>query len=173
MSDARLRAASVDDAADIAAIYNQSVYQGDATMDEAHWRPETVHEMMATHSDREGFIVLEVAGAVIGWGIYKRYSPRAGYRFAGETAIYLRREFTGRGYGTRLKRALIERCRAAGYHHLVAKVFADNTASIAYNLRLGYEVVGTQREIGFRGGRWVDVTILQLLLHNKVVGGPC
>ena len=122
--------------------------------------------MMAAHSNREGFIVLERNEAVIGWGVYKGYSPRAGYRFAGETATYLRREHTGQGYGTRLKTALIGRCREAGYHHLVAKVFADNTASIAYNLRLGYEIVGTQREIGFRAGQWVDVIILQLLLHD-------
>ena len=166
MSAAQIRAACPADAADIAAIYNQSVQQGDATMDDASWTAAGVLAMMAAHSDREGFIVLEQDGAVLGWGRYTGYSARAGYRFAGETATYLRREHTGRGYGTRLKAALIGRCRAAGYHHLVAKVFADNTASIAYNLRLGYEIVGTQHEIGFRDGRWVDVTILQLLLHD-------
>lgn len=166
MSPGDIRTARPGDAASIAWIYNQSIEQGDATMDESSWSAEQVRAMMAAHSTREGFIVLELEGDVIGWGAYKGYSSRAGYRFAGETAIYLRREHTGRGYGTRLKAALIGRCREAGYHHLVAKVFTDNTASIAYNLRLGYEVVGTQREIGFRDGRWVDVTILQLLLHD-------
>lgn len=166
MSTGDIRTARPGDAVAIAWIYNQSIEQGDATMDESSWSAEQVHGMMAAHSTREGFIVLERDDAVIGWGVYKGYSSRAGYRFAAETAIYLRREHTGRGYGTRLKAALIGRCREAGYHHLVAKVFTDNTASIAYNLRLGYEVVGTQREIGFRDGRWVDVTILQLLLHD-------
>lgn len=166
MSDDHIRAARTADAADIAAIYNQSIEYGDATMDEASWSAAQVRLMMAAHSDREGFIVLELDGAVIGWGLYKGYSQRIGYRFAGETATYLRREHTGRGYGTRLKAALIRRCQAAGYHHLVAKVFSDNTASIAYNLRFGYEIVGTQHEIGFRDGRWVDVTILQLLLND-------
>ena len=162
---ATIRDATAADAPEIAAIYNQSIAQGDATMEESRWTSQRVRSMMECFSDREGFIVLQQAGTVLGWGVFKRYSPRSGYRFAGETATYLHRSQTGRGYGTTIKKALIARCRAAGYHHLVAKVFADNTASVAYNLRLGYEIVGTQREIGFRNGSWVDVTILQLLLN--------
>ncbi|MDG1479333.1 MAG: GNAT family N-acetyltransferase [Myxococcota bacterium] len=159
-----IRDAVPADAAAIAEIYTESIVQGDATMDETPWTPAQVTGMMAAHSAREGFIVLEHGGEVLGWGVYKRYSPRTGYRFAGETATYLRRDKTGAGHGSRLKRALIERCRASGYRHLVARVFADNAASVAYNQRLGYTVVGTQRQIGFRSGRWVDVTILQLIL---------
>lgn len=159
-----IRAATPADATDIAEIYSESVARGDATMDETPWTAAHVADLMAKHSDREGFIVLEQAGAILGWGVFKHYSPRTGYRFAGETATYLRRAETGKGHGSRIKQALIERCRAAGYHHLVARVFADNAASVAYNQRLGYEIVGTQRQIGFRNGRWVDVTILQLIL---------
>ena len=61
---------------------------------------------------------------------------------------------------------MIERCRAYGYHHLVAKILADNTRSIEYNLRFGYERVGVQREIGFKNGHWQDVAILQLVLDD-------
>ena len=159
-----IRDATPADAAAIAAIYTESVERGDATMDETPWTAAHVTGLMSTHSEREGFLVLEHGEELLGWGVYKRYSPRTGYRFAGETATYLRRDQTGAGHGSRIKRALIERCRASGYHHLVARVFADNTASVAYNQRLGYTIVGTQRQIGFRSGRWVDVTILQLLL---------
>ncbi len=103
---------------------------------------------------------------IAGWGIIKKYSDRAGYRFCCETAVYLRRDLTGRGLGTRIKLALIERCRRYGYHHLVAKILAVNVASIEYNQKLGYELVGTQREIGYAGGRWQDVVILQLVLDH-------
>ena len=72
----------------------------------------------------------------------------------------------GQGIGSRIKRALIARCRELGYHHLVAKLLADNVASIEYNRKLGYEVVGVQREIGFKEGRWCDVVILQLILGD-------
>ena len=160
-----IRDATAGDAASIAAIYNQAVSGGGATMDEASWTPSLVRTRMQAQDGMEGFLVLERDGAILGWSEYKRYSLRAGYRFAGETATYLDQGARGQGLGTRLKEAVIARCRTVGYHHLVAKVFADNTASVHYNLRLGYTVVGTQREIGRRGGRWIDIVILQLILR--------
>jgi phosphinothricin acetyltransferase len=63
-----------------------------------------------------------------------------------------------------IKKWLIDKCRELNYHHMVAKIFSVNEASIAYNRKLGYELVGTQREIGFVDGAWQDVTIMQLIL---------
>ena len=115
---------------------------------------------------REMFVLLEVERRVLGWGIIKRYSDRPGYRFCCETAVYLRRGEVRRGYGSAIKRELIRRCRKLGYHHLVAKILAENEASIEYNRRLGYEMVGIQREIGWQGGRWRDVAVMQLVLED-------
>jgi len=63
-----------------------------------------------------------------------------------------------------MKKWIIEKCKELGYHHLVAKIFASNKASIEYNRKLGYEIVGTQNKIGFVDGEWQDVTIMQLLI---------
>jgi phosphinothricin acetyltransferase len=161
-----LRAATTADAAAIAEIYNESVAAGDATTDERPKSAEEVREIIRGFGRRETILILEGGGEVFGWGVIKRYSERPGYRFCCETSVYLRRQHVGRGYGTYLKKAMIERCRDYGYHHLVAKVFADNERSIDYNLKLGYERVGTQREIAYRAGRWRDVAILQLVLRD-------
>ena len=56
-----------------------------------------------------------------------------GYAKACETAIYLRSAETRKGYGTLMKKWIIEKCRELGYHHLVAKIFSSNSASIEYN----------------------------------------
>jgi len=162
----RLRDATGDDAAAIADIYNESIRLGGATMDEEEKTAAEVRRQIEGFSARETILVLEGGAGMIGWGIIKRYSDRAGYRFCCETSVYLRRDEVGRGYGPRIKKALIERCRQYGYHHLVAKIFADNVRSIEYNLRLGYEMVGIQREIGFKKGHWQDVAILQLVLDD-------
>ena len=42
----------------------------------------------------------------------------------------------------------------------------NNVASIEYNKRLGYEVVGVQKEIGIIDCRWQDVVIMQLVLDD-------
>ena len=165
-----LRVAVADDAGVIAAIYNESVAVGDASMDDDPKRAEDVRRTLAGFGERELVLLLVVPPGsggdeeVLGWGMLKRYSDRNGYRFAAETTVYLRRSQTGRGYGARLGEALIERAQRHGYHHLVAKILADNEASMGLHRKLGYELVGVQRAIGYRDGRWRDVAILALVL---------
>ena len=94
----------------------------------------------------------------------KKYSERKGYQFACETAVYLDQDQLSKGLGTKLKKSVIQYCKDLGYKHLVAKIQADNEVSVHYNERLGYEIVGTQKRIGFANGKWKDVVIMQLLL---------
>ena len=169
----RIRDADESDATAIAEIYNASIAIGDSTMDGVEKTGNDIRSWLSAFSTRETILVFEdlthqpaEVADILGWGIIKRYSDRFGYRFCCETAVYLRRDQVGRGLGTRMKKALIERCKAFGYHHLVAKIFADNKASIAYNLNLGYEMVGIQREIGWKHGQWQDIAILQLILDD-------
>ena len=148
--------------ASIAAIYNVYIESGTSTMDEELKTAENIAAWVDKFNDREELHVLVQGEMVLGWGIIKRYSDRNGYRFACETSVYLHQDFLGKGLGSTLKKHLIERCKALNYHHLVAKIFATNTASINYNIKLGYEIIGHQKEIGFKNGQWVDVTILGL-----------
>jgi phosphinothricin acetyltransferase len=156
--------ATADDATLIAAIYNESIRAGDSTMDEVSWTAEEVLRQMAAFNEREGYLLHKDEGQVLGWGVIKRYSDRSGYRFTCETALYLRRNLTGQGYGTALQEALIERCRQWGYHHVVTRIWADNLSSLALHQKLGFKLVGVQKEVGFKQGRWIDVAIMQMLL---------
>lgn len=165
-----VREATPDDAAAITEIHCQSIASGEATMEEGTRTAEDVRRQLAALEPRETLLVAESEGVVVGWGLIKKYSPRPGYRFTCETAVYVRRDRLGQGIGSRLKKALIARCRELGYHHLVAKILAVNVASIEYNKKLGYEVVGRQREIGFKDGQWCDVVILQLVLEDVAPG---
>jgi phosphinothricin acetyltransferase len=158
------RIADVTDAQSVMEIYNEHIADGNSTMD---LQPKTLTEVEDWFKgfwERELIVMLEDENKIIGWGIIKRYSDREGYAKACETAIYLRTTETRKGYGTLMKKWIIEKCRKLGYHHLVAKIYASNIASIAYNKKLGYSIVGTQKEIGWVNGQWQDVTIMQLIL---------
>ena len=96
----------------------------------------------------------------------KGYGTGPVYRHCCETSVFLRRSEIRKGYGSRLKHALIDRCKAYGYHHLVARIWASNTGSIEYNRRFGYEVVGIQKKIGYMNGQWQDIALMQLVLDD-------
>lgn len=165
MNTATIQKASAENYQAIAEIYNEYIRAGNATMDTSLKSADDIADWVKKFNEREALYALNLDGETIGWGIIKRYSDREGYRFACETAVYLNSSQTGKGYGSMIKKFLIERCKELDYRHLVAKIFAQNKASIDYNLKLGYTIVGTQKNIGFRNEQWMDVVILQLLLY--------
>lgn len=162
-----IRPARPEDAARIAEIHRQSVEAQDCTMAEALEAAHVV-QRLASLGAGEALLVAERAGAVLGWGEVKAYSPRPGYRCTCETAIYLDRQHRGQGLGGPLQQALMEHCQQAGYHHVVAKIWASNQPSLRFHQRFGYTLVGVQQQVGYIGGQWRDVAILQKLLDN-----PC
>lgn len=166
MVEAVIRDYTLSDAPMVAQIYNEHIKAGVSSMDTVLKTTEDIAAMMNHFNDRETILILERDGDILGWGIIKRYSDRIGYRVCCETSVYLRGDQLRQGHGSRMKKALIARCKEYGYHHLVAKIFAVNTGSIEYNKRLGYEVVGRQKEIGYRDGKWQDIVIMQLILND-------
>jgi len=164
--ETHIRDCTLGDAAAIAEIYNEHIQLGSSSMDNEIKSVAHIEAQISGFNDREIILVLEQAEEILGWGIIKRYSDRGGYRFACETSVYLRARETRKGYGPRIKKALIRRCKEYGYHHLVAKLLATNESSFKYNSRLGFEVVGRQRQVGFRNGKWQDMLIMQLILDD-------
>jgi phosphinothricin acetyltransferase len=54
--------------------------------------------------------------------------------------------------------------RTHGFHSIVARVSATQQASVALHEACGFDLIGVEREIGRKFGRWVDVALLQRLL---------
>jgi len=165
-NESTIQVADESDFEKIAEIYNEYIRAGGSTMEESIYTAEKIAAWVKKFNSREKLYVLKKDSETLGWGIIKRYSDREGYRFACETAIYITESELRKGYGSRMKKFLIEECKTMDYHHLIAKIFATNTASIQYNLKLGYTIVGHQKEIGFKNGKWMDITIMQYLISK-------
>lgn len=161
-SNNTIRIASSDDAPAIAEIYNQ--YIGKSTMTLVPVMPSYYEKWLSEKSERENIWVSTYDNTVIAWGIIKKYSDREGYAYAAETSVYIDRTHLHQGIGTKLKKHLIAEAKLLKYKHLVAKIWATNRISIDYNLKLGYEMVGIQKQIGYVDQQWIDVAILQLVL---------
>ena len=159
-----IRAATAADAAAVAAIYNETIVARDATMVLDPVDATYVERWLERLHERESMLVLTEQGVLLGWGIVKFYSDRPGYARACETSVFLHRRESGRGLGSLLQGALMEAARKNGFHHVVVKIWAANASSIAMHRKFGFEIVGTQREIGYVDDTWVDVTIMQCIL---------
>lgn len=159
-----VRRATSADAEVIATIYNETIEARDATMVLETVSARDMSSHLAGLDARESLWVLEEAGQVQGWGIVKFYSERPGYARACETSVFLRRSETGRGLGSVIQPVLLKAAREAGFHHVLVRIWAANASSIAMHEKFGFTIVGTQQEVGYVDGRWIDITVMQCLL---------
>ena len=103
-------------------------------------------------------------GEVVGFGALSQYRERAGYATTVEDSVYVHEDHRGKGVGRLLLAELVERATAHGFHALMAKVVGDHQASINLHAAAGFDVVGHEREVGRKFGRWLDVVLLERLL---------
>jgi L-amino acid N-acyltransferase YncA len=161
----QIRPAELSDAAALMAIYNPVVETSTATFDLV---PRTLDEQRAWLADRSGARIVLVAeddtGTVVGYAGLSPYRDRAAYATTVEDSVYVHPDHHGRGVGRLLLGALLDAARAHGFHAVMARIVADHEASIALHSVCGFEVVGHEREVGRKFGRWLDVTLMERLL---------
>jgi len=161
-----IRDSRPEDAADIQRIYAHHVLTGTASFEEVAPDVDTIAERRRSVLKAAApYIVAELDGVVHGFAYATNFRPRSAYRHTVENSIYVDPQTTGKGIGSRLLSALIERCTDLGYRQMVAVIGgARNVASINLHKRQGFEQVGHLKSTGFKFGAWVDTVIMQRAL---------
>jgi L-amino acid N-acyltransferase YncA len=158
-----VRDATEHDMASVQAIYAEHVLHGLASFEET---PPSLDEMLSRRASvlrlRLPYLVAELGGRVVGYSYASSYRPRPAYRYTVEDSVYIAPELGGRGLGTALLRSLIARCEAGPWRQMLAVIGdSGNEASIALHRRMGFQLTGTFKSVGFKLGRWVDSVLMQ------------
>lgn len=160
-----IRPATQADAPAIAAIYNHYIANTVITFEEdAVGAPDMAARIADVRAQDLPWLVAELDGAVVGYSYAGRWKARSAYRFSVETTIYLKQGCEGRGLGKQLYGALLDILKSKGVHAAIGGAALPNPASVALHEKLGFEPVGTFRQVGFKHGRWVDVAYWQIVL---------
>ncbi|HEY5565546.1 MAG TPA: GNAT family N-acetyltransferase, partial [Rhodothermia bacterium] len=114
-----IRPALPSDAPQIARIYNHYVERTVVTFEEQPVSNVEMSQRIADVTASLPWLVLETDGAIVGYAYARSWHTRSAYRFSVESTIYLAPEFTGRGIGSELYRAIIVDLRARGLHCIV------------------------------------------------------
>jgi len=163
----RIRLATLDDAAAIRAIYNLEVETSTATFDLVARSLEDQRTWIAARQGAFSAVVAEEAGEVVGFASLSPYKERAAYRTTVEDSVYVRRDQQGRGVGRALLTHVVDLAAASGFHAVMARIEAGSEASRALHAGCGFELVGIEREVGRKFGRWLDIALMQCLLSER------
>ncbi|HEY1820937.1 MAG TPA: GNAT family N-acetyltransferase [Trebonia sp.] len=157
----RIRVAGPGDSEAVRAIRNDVIENSTASWTTELVSPADGRNWLAENLARRSAYVAEAGGTVVGYANWAPWRPKDGYRHTVEDSVYLTDGHQGRGLGADLLRALIAGAGGAGAHVMMACIEATNTRSVALHERLGFEVVGTAREVGTKFGRWLDLTMMR------------
>jgi len=160
----RLRFATLDDAAAMAAIYAPVVEQTAISFEAVPPDAAAMRDRLAEHPANMPWIVAELDGSVAGYAYAGVFRARAAYRFSTEVTVYVAAGARRSGVGRRLYRALLALLAGQGYRTVYAGITLPNAASIALHAALGFTPVGVFRAAGFKFERWHDVGFYERIL---------
>ena len=108
------------------------------------------------------YIAAEIGGALAGYAYAGPYRPRRAYRFSVEDSIYVDRNAQRKGIGRALLTRLIEEAERRDFRQMIA-VIGDSaqTPSIEIHRSLGFRMIGTIENVGFKFDRWLDSVLMQ------------
>lgn len=161
----RIRPAELSDAEAIAEIYNLEVLEGTATFD---LTPRSLADQRTWLIERSGahavLVATEENGMLAGFASLSPFRARPAYSTTVESSVYVSRTHRRQGIAQLLMIDLIATAQSHGFHSIIARIADSQEASLALHENMGFELVGVEREIGRKFGRWLDVSVMQVLL---------
>ena len=163
MSDSTIRRAEPRDLSALLDIYNYYILNTPITFD---IEPRTLAQRQEwldqfAPSGRYQCFVADLDGKCIGWACSTRFKEREAYATSIETSVYCAPGFTGRGIGRRLYAALFEALRDEDIHRAYGGITLPNEASVGLHTAMGFELIGTYREVGRKFGKFWDVALFE------------
>ena len=162
----QIRTARLTDAEAIRGIYNRAILTI-ATFD---LEPRSLEDQQGWLAQRSGAHVVLVAddsGTLAGFASLSPYRDRPAYRTTVENSVYVDQSHQGKGVGKKLMTELVDTARDHGFHSMIARIVSSNAASIALHRAVGFEIVGVEKEVGRKLGKWLDVVVMQRMLSVR------
>lgn len=164
--DIKIRSYQIDDTLKILEIINYNILNSSALYD---YEPRSLEMQISIFEDKlkKGFpiIVATADDIVVGFGYYSEFRFREAYKYTVEHSVYAQHDFVGKGIGKLLMTKLISLAKKQKLHTMIGVIDAENTSSIAFHEKFGFEVVGVIKDSGFKFDRWLHSVFVQLILE--------
>ncbi len=163
----KIRLADERDLPDILLIYNDVIENTTAVYD---YLPHTLamRKEWFQAKGQNGFkvFVAEEDQTILGFSSLGPFRNWAAYKYSVENSIYVHSGYRGKGIGKKLLAPVIEAAREINMHTVIAGIDDTNTASIRLHESFGFTRVAHFLQVGYKFGRWLNLTFLQLILDT-------
>ena len=164
-----VRLAGPADAGAVAAVYAPYVTDSFVSFETEAPDEAEMRRRIESGAGLYPWLVAEVDGGLAGYASASAFRPRAAYRYAVETSVYLDRDQIGRGLGRALYERLLDLLERQGFAQAIGAISLPNEASVRLHEALGFAPAGVYRQVGWKCGRWLDVGLWQRALAPATV----
>lgn len=171
MRNITIRNASLADAPRILEIYAWYVEHTVITFEYDVPSLEEFEGRMRRTMQKYPYLVIERDGRVEGYAYAGSFVGRAAYDWACELTIYLDHDAQKHGMGRALYEALADRLQAMGILNLYACIGYPQAEdeyltrnSARFHEHLGFALVGTFHNCGYKFGRWYDMVWMEKII---------
>lgn len=158
-----IRSITPGDADAVRDIFAAGIASGNATFEV---EPPTWADWDATHHPELRYLAVDDDGTALGWVSGTAISARRVYAGVQELGLYVAEHARGRGVGSALLAAAVQRAPGLGLWTLQSTIFPENAGSLAVHRRLGFREIGRRERIakmavGPMAGQWRDTLLLE------------
>ena len=163
-TDLMIRKAVMSDLPAMTEIYNYEVTNGVATFD---LEPKSVEDRKGWFSehnvDNHPLYVAQVGSDVAGYASLSKYREKEAYKSTVELSIYISPAYRGKGIATALMGFILDEAKKdPTIHTVVSVITSGNSTSERLHEKFGFEFCGRIREVGFKHGRYLDISNYRL-----------
>ena len=165
-----VRAAAPEDAEQLLEIYTPFVISEDSSLSNVSFElaapdVEEFRQRIQDISKQFPYLVGEVNGQILGYVYCHPYRERLAYQWAVEVTIYLASAGQGKGLGRLLYETMEKLLCLQGVTMAYSCITVGNDHSIKMHEALGYRLIGTFTNSGYKNGQWLDTVWLEKQLQ--------
>jgi L-amino acid N-acyltransferase YncA len=164
LPDVKLKELTENDLPFVKEVYDHYILHSTATF---HLTPITLEELSSFipigHPVYKSYIIY-AGGQPCGYCYIARYKNREAYDRTAEVTLYLHPERKGKGIGKEAMKLMERYARLNHIYVLIGIISGDNTESIQFFTRCGFEQCGHLKQVGKKFGKLIDSIFMQKLL---------
>ena len=165
-----VRAATPQDAEQLLEIYTPFVISEDCSVSNVSFEltaPSLAEfrQRIVDISSKYPYIVGEKDGQILGYVYCHPYRERLAYQWSVEVTIYLAPAGQGKGLGRLLYETMEKLLCLQGVTMAYSCITVGNDHSIKMHEAVGYRLIGTFTNSGYKNGQWLDTVWLEKQLQ--------
>ncbi|WP_297204609.1 GNAT family N-acetyltransferase [uncultured Brachyspira sp.] len=166
----KVRLANTEDTLSILKIYSQYI-ETSVTFEYKLPTEEEFKKRIENITQKYPYLVCEDENdknKIIGYAYANKFMDREAYNWNAELSVYIDNSNTSKGIGKKLCFIIIEILKYQGIKNIYSKVTIPNDKSEKLHYSLGFNLIGTYHNAGYKNNNWHDVGIFEKEIYSNI-----